>query len=190
MQTCRRAILSGTVPQNSLGQVDSTRINLKLTTSSVRNVTIAPILNHGLGIGGLTDGPLVIPANTVKTFHAQFTNNYPIDFTLLTIAPHMHLIGKSIKSFFVYNGDTTPLIKINNWDFKWQGQYAFQKPIKFPKNAKAYAEATYDNTVNNPLNPNVNNPVTVTLGRSGKRIGLRLELRFKIRQPRHVRSIR
>lgn len=153
-------------PKNSIGQQDSTKINLRLTTNaSTRNILIDPILNHfNGGTGGLTDGPLNIPANQVKTFHARFNNNLA-KASLLAVAPHMHLIGKAITVFAVSpSNDTLPLIKINDWDFNWQGQYVFQQLQVLPVGWQAYAVTTYDNTTNNPNNPNKQNPINVHLG--------------------------
>lgn len=152
-------------PSNSLNQVDSTKFNMKLSASSLRQVIIQPILNHRTsGPGSLINGPLSIAPNTIQTFVSKFKNNYT-DLSLLAIAPHMHLIGKSIKVFSVNAAkDTTPLINIKDWDFKWQGQYSFQKLTKLPKGDTAFAEAIYDNTAANQNNPNKSNPLQVTLG--------------------------
>lgn len=154
-------------PKNSLGKVDSTKINLKLSTNTgLRNIMVQPLLNHTTsGPGSMINGPLVIPANTVKTFTSKFNNTYPIDFSLLSIAPHMHLIGKSMICYAVGpTNDTIPLINIKDWNFEWQGFYTFQRLIRIPSGYKAYATAVYDNTVNNPRNPNKSNPVQVKVG--------------------------
>lgn len=147
---------------SSAGKTDSTMLRLKTSTQALREVRIVPILNHSTS---LTNGPLVIPANTTKTFYASYTNNL-IDGTLISIGPHMHLIGRSIKSWQILpSGDTIPLIKIDNWDFHWQGSYLFKKAIKFPRLAKLQSEAFYDNTMNNPNQPS-SPPKSVVLGES------------------------
>ncbi len=146
-------------PVEGAGEVDSTRINFQLSDGSLRQVAIVPILNH---VFSLTNGPLTIPANQVKTFEEQYT--IPVPVTLLAIAPHAHLICTSMKAFGVtFQGDTIPMIDIPEWDFHWQGSYRFQKPIKVPALTKLYGYATYDNTANNPDNPN-SPPQTVNLG--------------------------
>jgi len=95
---------------------------------------------------------LVIPANTVKKFITKYT--LPFDISVLTINPHMHLLGKSFWAYAVtMQGDTIPMIKINKWDFRWQYFYTYKKMLKIPKGATIYAEGIYDNTVNNPNNP-------------------------------------
>ncbi|MCB0795142.1 MAG: hypothetical protein KDB88_10425 [Flavobacteriales bacterium] len=138
-------------PAGSDFQLDSTRVNLQLSTAPfIRNLAIDAVLDHVLTI---TDGPLIIPPDQVKTFHAQFTS--PIPATITAIGPHAHLIAQSMKAFAVTpQNDTIPLIDIPQWDFRWQGLYEFQRPIYLPAGTTLYGEATYDNTAANPNNPN------------------------------------
>jgi hypothetical protein len=96
--------------------------------------------------------PLIIPADSVKTFRTQFT--LPADISVLTINPHMHLLGRTFLAYAVPpSGDTIPLVRINRWDFRWQYFYTFEKMLHLPAGTTIYAEATYDNTVHNPNNP-------------------------------------
>jgi hypothetical protein len=146
-------------PSGVSNAIDSTKIRIKYGPSTLRNMQTSPILNHG---STLINGPLSIPANTVKTFYNQFAINTNI--TTTGVLPHMHLLGKKIKSYFVTpTNDTTILVDIPEWDFHWQGFYQFQKPIYIPTGSMIYGEATYDNTVNNPNNPN-NPPLLVVKG--------------------------
>ena len=46
-----------------------------------------------------------------------------------------------------------PLIRIDRWNFNWQGTYAFAEPIRLPKGAWLEMEAHFDNTAENPVNP-------------------------------------
>lgn len=121
-----------------------------------------PLLELQLGTLGVSEivPPLVIPPNEVKTFITQVTITK--DISVITINPHMHLLGKSFWAFAVKpDGDTIPLIKIPQWDFRWQYFYTFKKPVKIPKGAIIKAIGVYDNTVNNPRNP-FNPPQTVS----------------------------
>lgn len=146
-------------PEYASGEKDSTRLNFLFTSNTVRNISDAPVLNHNTT---MTNGPLFIPKNTVKTFYQQFF--VPMNATILSIGPHGHLLCKSMKAFAVtLNNDTIPLVHIPRWDFHWQGTYDFQKPIRIPFGAKLFGEATYDNTVNNPDNPN-DPPEDVSVG--------------------------
>ncbi|MGZ4158724.1 MAG: monooxygenase, partial [Bacteroidia bacterium] len=95
---------------------------------------------------------LVIPPDTVMTFTSEY--KLPFDISILTINPHMHLLGKSFWAFAVtLQGDTIPLIKINKWDFRWQYFYTFKKPVKIPQGATIHTVGVYDNTRHNPNNP-------------------------------------
>jgi len=146
-------------PVDAAGQWDSTHVNFTLSDGSLRQVSIAPVLNHGLS---MVNGPLSIPPNQVKTFEETYT--VPIQATVLAIAPHAHLICTSMKAFGVtLQGDTIPLVDIPEWDFHWQGAYKFQQPIKLNPLTKLYGFATYDNTSGNPDNPN-SPPQTVSVG--------------------------
>lgn len=151
-------------PYGSYNKTDSTKINLKLSAGPMRQVFIAPAINHG---PNLVNGPLNIPANSTKTYESKYTipSNLPVQgISLLNLAPHAHLICTDWLVFAsTPSGDTIPLIKINDWDFHWQGFYTFQKLQFVTKGSTFFGYATYDNTANNPHNPS-NPPQTVTAG--------------------------
>lgn len=113
-----------------------------------------PTLEFQMGTYGVspTVPALVIPPDTVMTFHSDYT--LPFDISILTINPHMHLLGKSFLAYaLTQQGDTIPLIRIKKWDFRWQYFYTFKKMIKIPKGATIHTEGVYDNTRHNPNNP-------------------------------------
>ena len=143
---------------SAAAEEDSTYINIFYAQQpSSRFVQTYPMSPYNL-----LNGPFVIPANQVKTFHGRFTA--PFDVSLLSVYPHMHLLGKSWLVYAVKpNGDTLNLIKIDDWDFKWQSAYRFPSLLKIPAGSKIHAYATYDNTVNNLQNPH-NPPQQVTWG--------------------------
>jgi hypothetical protein len=149
-------------PAGSQGMVDSTEIHFFFSpTNNVRSVFIDAAINHQ---SSLLNGPLAIPANQTKTFNARYNVPAPLNFSVLGVAPHMHLIGRSIETFAVDpNNDTTELIRINDWNFHWQGFYLFPKIQKISGGSQLFAKAFYDNTSNNPFNPN-NPPQNVTVG--------------------------
>lgn len=155
-------ILQVHYPAGTGGQVDQTKINFDLFAGSwlTREVYFSSVLEHTYS---LTDGPLIIPPNQISTFHNQFTIPN-LDVTVLAVGPHMHLIGKSIRSWAVTPlNETIPLFDIPDWDFHYQGFYQFRQPVKLPANSILYGEATYDNTDANPNNPN-DPPAWVFLG--------------------------
>ena len=75
--------------------------------------------------------------------------------SVLTINPHMHLLGKRFWAYAIKpDGDTIKMIRINKWDFRWQYFYTYKKMMYIPAGTTIYAFGEYDNTINNPLNPN------------------------------------
>ncbi len=96
---------------------------------------------------------LMVPPDSIKTFISKYTVQN--DISIVTINPHMHLLGKSFIAYAIDpEGNTIPLIKINKWDFRWQYFYTFKKMLKIPKGSTIFVKATFDNTKNNPFNPN------------------------------------
>ncbi len=138
-------------PAGTAGQVDSTKVRFFFAPNPVRDVYIVPVLNY-LDNTVLSPFPLHIPANDTATFTETYTLP-PVDFSLLGVAPHMHLTGKSIKSFNVAAQDTQKIISVPDWDFHWQGFYLLPRIMRLPGGSKVYASAFYDNTTNNPENP-------------------------------------
>ena len=154
-----RIILQIHYGPGSLGQVDNTQINLKLTSTPQRKILVNAILNNT----NLTDGPFTISANTIRTFNQQYT--VPNNVTSLYIFPHMHLLGKSIRSWanLPVTNDTVRFIDIPDWDFHWQGNYVFPNSVILPTGSILRSRAVYDNTSSNPNNPS-SPPQTVTFG--------------------------
>lgn len=147
-------------PQGTDGEVDSnTVVNFKYAPGAVREVMMEPILNH-LDPSVINPWPLHINANS----QADYTESYTIPplgilpyITVLSVAPHMHKVGTSIKVFAIRPpNDTVPLIDIPEWNFAWQGSYSFRQPITFPEGTIVRAEAHYNNTSSNLLAPNPN----------------------------------
>ena len=73
----------------------------------------------------------VLKPGEIISFRTQWKTNK--DLSLLTVIPHMHLLGTKYKAFALSpENDTIRLIKINNWDFRWQYFYTFPKIPKNP----------------------------------------------------------
>ncbi len=113
-----------------------------------------PIKEFQMGTSGVSPvvPELALEPNAKQSFTTQFT--VPTDISILTINPHMHLLGTSFWAYGIQpNGDTIRLIKIPKWDFRWQYYYTFPTMLKIPKGTTLYAHGTYDNTAGNPNNP-------------------------------------
>lgn len=103
-----------------------------------------------------------IPANQKREFHGIW--NVSKDVSFMGLSPHMHLLGQHWEVYLEHaDGKIENLIRINKWDFNWQGGYSFRKYITAKAGAKIHAIASYDNTASNPNNPS-NPPQFVTWG--------------------------
>ena len=95
-----------------------------------------------------------IPAGESKYQVEAESAPLPADYQAIGISPHMHNIGREMKVYAqTSDGKTIPMIWIKDWDFNWQGQYLYSKPIRLPKGSVVKVEATYDNSEANPRNP-------------------------------------
>jgi len=144
-------------PEGSFGQIDSTKVRFYFYPE---NTVIREISNEFLINEGLFGPPFYLPPNQITEVTGSYGPTLQ-DYSLMSVFPHMHLLGKDLICYAVtpFN-DTINLIKIDNWDFEWQGSYFFEKLLKIPAGSMIYAKGNYDNTVS-PTNPN---PVLVQSG--------------------------
>ncbi|HEY6160045.1 MAG TPA: FlgD immunoglobulin-like domain containing protein [Bacteroidia bacterium] len=147
-------------PVGTGGMQDSTKIRLYFyppNTTGVRQIYVnVPLQNWNL----------YIPANTTQTFTAKYpsgNNTLPASLSMFGTFPHSHKICTQITNYAYTSTDTIPLVRINNWDFNWQGYYTFRNLVKVPAGYKLFSSHLYDNTTNNP---NVTNPQLVIAGTS------------------------
>jgi hypothetical protein len=111
----------------------------------------------------LRDKRLRIPAGEKRH---RVANSYtlPVDVHAIGVLAHMHLLGREMKvTATLPDGKKQPLLWISDWDFNWQGQYQYVKPLALPKGTLLEMEAFFDNSPNNPKNPN-KPPKTVWFG--------------------------
>ena len=132
--------------------LDSSFINVYYSAEPPKR----PFQEVMLGTNGVSKivPPLVIPPGKIMKFTTQW--QVPFDISLVSINPHMHLLGKSIKAYAIKpNGDSINLIRIPKWDFRWQYVYVFENLLRLPKGTVVRVEAVFDNTSTNPNNPNI-----------------------------------
>ena len=130
---------------------DSSYINIFYAKSIPKR----PLQEFQLGTLGVAPiiPPLIIPPGKISAYHSSYT--VPKDISILTLNPHMHLLGQTFLAYALTpEQDTIRLIRIPKWDFNWQNFYTFKKMLKIPAGSTIYMEATFDNTINNPYNPN------------------------------------
>jgi len=150
--------LSMHYPEGSFGQVDSTKVRFYFYPQStvIREIITDFLINEGL----FPDPPFTLPPNQITPITGSFGPTSQ-DYSFMSVFPHMHLLGKDMECIAVTpTNDTINLIKINNWDFEWQGFYFYKTFLKIPAGSMIYAKGNYDNTLS-PTNPN---PVTVQSG--------------------------
>ena len=147
-------------PDGSAGQQDSTMVIFHFYPegeTGVREVSAEPILQNW---------NFQLPPNEITAVNAQQT--IPADYSVLSVLPHMHLLGKSIKSYSVSTTqDTTRFISIPHWDFHWQGFYFFKNLKHVTPGSTMYADGEFDNTHDNHDNPS-DPPVLVFPGLNTK----------------------
>lgn len=110
----------------------------------VRNITLRE--------NDISNKPFLIKAGEKATFF--ISKKIDKSISLISVLPHMHLIGKSFRAFAITPyGEVVNLVKIDNWEFNWQMTYQFKKLLKVPAGSTFIVEGTYDNTIENPENP-------------------------------------
>ena len=129
--------------------VDSSSIIIQLPDEPIETEAQPLTLTEN----NISNQPFTIYPNKKSTFYMRS----PVlqdSISLISIMPHMHLLGKSFKSYAITpDGNVLPLVHVPSWDFNWQTTYQFTKFTLLPKGSVIYAEATYDNTNENSLNP-------------------------------------
>ncbi len=135
-------------------ETDHTQVALYFNHGTVaRPMHLFPLANTGLHIPP-GDKDYVIRASLPVIF----------DATLLTIFPHMHVLGRQMTvTATLPDGTKKQLVDVPDWDFNWQGFYAYKQPIHLPAGSRIDLVAHYDNSTENPRNPN-NPPKEVKWG--------------------------
>lgn len=107
----------------------------------------------------------------------------PVDVVLTAILPHAHYLAREIEAAVnLPNRGTRTLLHIPNWDFNWQGDYRFEKPIPLPAGAVLTMRYTYDNSTNNLQNPH-HPPESVVFGNQSADEMAELWLQLLLRDP-------
>lgn len=127
-------------------ETDRTRLGLHFARTPIdKRVRSIPILNRGF----------LIPAGEARhEVKASYTLPPGWNLHAIAVTPHMHLLGREMKVEAVYpDGTVRPLIYIDDWDFHWQGSYAFTQPVPLPGGTRIDVTAIYDNSPDNKRNP-------------------------------------
>ncbi|HEX7833366.1 MAG TPA: ascorbate-dependent monooxygenase [Thermoanaerobaculia bacterium] len=134
-------------PHHGDPEPDQTELGLYLAKEPpAKLMQVIPIINQSF----------TIPPNDANyQVDAVWPILTPVKLKIWFVAPHMHLLGKKMTvEMKAPNKDAQCLITINDWNFNWQGAYAFETPIDVPIGTRMSLRAHYDNSSSNPLNPN------------------------------------
>lgn len=78
----------------------------------------------------------------------------PADVDVLSVYPHAHYLAKDIKGVATLpDGTTKWLVWIKDWNFNWQDEYSYARPLFLPKGTTVSMRYVYDNSATNPRNP-------------------------------------
>ena len=109
------------------------------------------LLPANIGIRSLT---IEIPPG-VSNHVVEQSYILPADVELLGILPHAHYLGRQMRGAATLpDGTEKVLLSIRDWDFNWQGEYQYKRPVKLPKGTRVSMRYVYDNSTNNVRNPN------------------------------------
>ncbi|MDX1931800.1 MAG: hypothetical protein SFU56_04270 [Capsulimonadales bacterium] len=107
-----------------------------------------------LYVGDVTNPNFRIPPGAER-YPVEAYTFLPDDITLLSISPHMHYVGRSMKvTATLPSGVTQVLVDVPDWDFRWQPSYRFKQPLRLPRRTRIDMIAHFDNSEKNPNNPN------------------------------------
>ena len=100
-----------------------------------------------------------IPANDPAHKETAYFN-FPKDAILHTAVVHAHYRGTYSKlEILDPSGKRETILNVPFYDFNWQRQYEFAKPIEIKAGSKVIATYIYDNSKRNPANPDPNKEI-------------------------------
>lgn len=122
---------------------------------------VAGALGKRLSLDETLESVLILPpgdANHAVKGSTKSGMGQPLsrDILVTSVMPHMHWLGKDFTFTAVLpdeNHTRVPLIKIDHWNFNWQGTYAYVEPIRLPEGTYFEVDAHFDNSAANPANP-------------------------------------
>lgn len=69
----------------------------------------------------------------------------PVAIDVLSVYPHAHAHAKTIEAFAVQpTGETTWLLRIQRWNYHWQDEYRYARPVRLPAGTTIRMRYVYD----------------------------------------------
>lgn len=111
-------------------------------------------VTHEVLVGSALEVNLRIPPGDPGYVVHAASPAFPPDAELLSMNPHMHYRGKSMRYDLVTpDGKRETLLDVPNYDFNWQTLYVLQQPLSVPSGSVLEVEAVFDNSAENLYNP-------------------------------------
>jgi hypothetical protein len=101
-----------------------------------------------------------IPPHDPQVTVEASVRELPEEGELLSIMPHMHLRGKSFRSWLENDDGERILLDVPRYDFNWQHVYYLKNPLPVAQLKALKFAATFDNSSANPFNPDPSARVT------------------------------
>jgi tetratricopeptide (TPR) repeat protein len=124
--------------------------------------TIAPSIGLYFSDEGPTRTPVMIrlgrqnleiPAGEAR-FRIVDDYRVPVDVELHAIQPHAHVRAREVRAWATLPGGARrELLRISDWDFRWQDQYRYRAPFWLPAGTRIQMEYVFDNSAANVRNP-------------------------------------
>jgi hypothetical protein len=104
----------------------------------------------------ITQQAFLIPPNA-DNHQVVSKTTFSKDVLVYSMFPHMHLRGKDFKFDVIYpDNKRETVLSVPRYDFGWQSNYIFEKPLHLPAGTRIECTAHFDNSAKNPNNPNPN----------------------------------
>ncbi|MEX2138444.1 MAG: tetratricopeptide repeat protein [Pirellulales bacterium] len=104
-----------------------------------------------------------IPAG-VKDYAIESSYVLPVDVEVISVMPHAHYLCRKVMAWAILPDEQKQwLLRIDDWDFAWQEDYRYRRPIKLPAGTRLSMRIEYDNSEDNLRNP-IHPPKRVTYG--------------------------
>ncbi|REJ77158.1 MAG: cytochrome c [Acidobacteria bacterium] len=99
------------------------------------------------------DPGILIPAGA-GDHHEKALYYFAQDSQILSLLPHMHQRGKSMRYTVVKpDGTREVLLDVPEYDYDWQNIYYLEQPYPVAAGTILEVDATWDNSPENPVNP-------------------------------------
>ena len=96
---------------------------------------------------------LAIPAGA-RDHRVEDAFVLPVDADVLAVQPHAHFRAREAEAWATLpDGSRRPLLRIADWDARWQERYQYRAPVHLPAGTRILTTYVFDNSAANPRNP-------------------------------------